>query len=71
VHVGDDEVLLDDSRRFVERAVAAGADAQLHVWLGMPHGFSNAVGKLEAAAQALDAAAAFLGERLASEQADR
>jgi hypothetical protein len=37
----------------------------------MPHGFSNAVGKLEAAAQALDAAAAFLGERLASEQADR
>src|ERR1700730_8026075 len=27
VHVGDDEVLLDDSRRYVERAVAAGVDA--------------------------------------------
>jgi monoterpene epsilon-lactone hydrolase len=26
VHVGDDEVLLDDSRRYVERAVAAGVD---------------------------------------------
>src|SRR6266550_125871 len=27
VHVGDDEVLLDDSRRYVARAVAAGVDA--------------------------------------------
>lgn len=27
IHVGDDEVLLDDSRRYVERAVAAGVDA--------------------------------------------
>ena len=29
VHVGEDEVLLDDSTRFVERAVAAGVDARL------------------------------------------
>jgi len=29
VHVGDDEVLLDDSRRYVDRAVAAGVDAKL------------------------------------------
>jgi len=36
VHVGDDEVLLDDSRRYVERAVAAGVDAMLDVWMGMP-----------------------------------
>jgi monoterpene epsilon-lactone hydrolase len=34
VQVGDDEVLLDDSVRFVERAVAAGIDAQLDVWQG-------------------------------------
>ncbi|HTE46255.1 MAG TPA: alpha/beta hydrolase, partial [Gemmatimonadaceae bacterium] len=34
VHVGDDEVLLDDSRRYVERAVAAGVDAELDVWMG-------------------------------------
>jgi monoterpene epsilon-lactone hydrolase len=32
VHVGEDEVLLDDSRRFVEHAVAAGVDAELDVW---------------------------------------
>jgi len=43
VHVGDDEVLLDDSRRYVERAVAAGVDAALDVWMGMPHGFVAAV----------------------------
>src|SRR6202042_1952457 len=35
VLVGADEVLLDDSRRFVERAVAAGGDVELGVWGGM------------------------------------
>ncbi len=30
IHVGDDEVLLDDSLRYVERAVAAGVDARAH-----------------------------------------
>src|ERR1700722_9502485 len=44
VHVGDDEVLLDDARRYVERAVAVGLDAKLDVWMGMPHGFVNGVG---------------------------
>ena len=60
VHVGDDEVLLDDSRRYVQRALAAGVDASLDVWLGMPHGFTSSVGKLKASAQALDAIGAFL-----------
>jgi epsilon-lactone hydrolase len=39
VQAGNDEVLLDDSVRFVERAVAAGTDARLDVWEAMPHGF--------------------------------
>jgi epsilon-lactone hydrolase len=65
VHVGDDEVLLDDSRRYVERAVAAGVDATLNVWMGMAHGFTNAVGRMHAADQALDAIGVFLRERLA------
>ena len=64
IHVGDDEVLLDDSRRYAERAVAAGVDARLDVWMGMPHGFPGSVGRLKAAAQALDAIAVFLAERL-------
>jgi epsilon-lactone hydrolase len=64
VHVGDDEVLLDDSRRYVERAVAAGVDAKLDVWMGMPHVFVNSVGNLHAADQALLATAALLSDRL-------
>jgi epsilon-lactone hydrolase len=64
VHVGDDEVLLDDSRRYVERAVAAGVDAELDVWMGMPHGFVTAIREFDAARQALNAIGAFLTGRL-------
>ena len=64
IHVGDDEVLLDDSRRYVERAVAAGVDARLEVWMGMPHGFVASIGMVNAAALALDAIGTFLTERL-------
>ena len=64
VHVGDDEVLLDDSRRYVERAVAAGVDARLDIWMGMPHGFVGSVGMVKASALALDAIGMFLRESL-------
>jgi monoterpene epsilon-lactone hydrolase len=64
IHVGDDEVLLDDSLRYVERAAAAGVDVRADVWMGMPHGFPGSIGKLKAAGQALDAVGAFLAARL-------
>jgi acetyl esterase/lipase len=64
IHVGDDEVLLDDSLRYAERAVTASVDARLDVWMGMPHGFPGSIGRLKAAAQALDAVGAFLTDRL-------
>jgi acetyl esterase/lipase len=64
VHVGDDEVLLDDTLRYVARAVDAGVDARVDVWQGMPHGFVSGVGKLAAADQALAAIGAFLARRL-------
>ena len=64
IHVGDDEVLLDDSRRYVERAVAAGVDARLDVWMGMPHGFPAIIGPIKASAQALDAIGTFLTDSL-------
>jgi monoterpene epsilon-lactone hydrolase len=64
VHVGDDEVLLDDSVRYVERAVAAGVNAQLNIWMGMPHGFVTNIAGLNAARQALEASGAFLNEQL-------
>jgi epsilon-lactone hydrolase len=60
IHVGDDEVLLDDSRRYAERAIAAGVDARLDVWTGMPHGFPASIGTIKASAQALDAIGIFL-----------
>jgi monoterpene epsilon-lactone hydrolase len=60
VHVGDDEVLLDDSRRYVEHAAAAGVDAKLDLWMSMPHGFVTNVGGFKAAAQALKASGEFL-----------
>jgi len=69
IHVGDDEVLLDDSLRYVERAVAAGVDARVDVWMGMPHGFPGSIGRLKAAAQALDAIGLFLAERLRAKTA--
>jgi acetyl esterase/lipase len=64
VHVGDDEVLLDDSRRYVERAVAAGVDAELDVWMGMPHGFVTGLGQFDAAGESLDGIGNFLRQRL-------
>jgi monoterpene epsilon-lactone hydrolase len=71
IHVGDDEVLLDDSLRYVERAVAAGVDAQVDVWMGMPHGFPRNIGRLKAATQALDEVGAFLAGRLQAERNNR
>jgi len=37
VHVGEDEVLLDDSLRLVQRAQAAGVQVELRVWPDVPH----------------------------------
>jgi acetyl esterase/lipase len=63
VHVGDDEVLLDDSVNLVERAVAAGVDARLDVWQGMVHGFLGGVGRLSASNEALKLISEFLIDR--------
>ena len=66
VHVGDDEVLLDDARRLVTRAAAAGVDARVDVWQGMIHVFPSHVGHLQAATAALDDLGAFLADRLSA-----
>jgi epsilon-lactone hydrolase len=64
-------VLLDDSVRFVERAVAAGVDACVDVWEGMVHGFVGGVGQLAASAEALSLIGAFLAERFAASAVQR
>ena len=65
VHVGNDEVLLDDTLRYVQRAVDSGVDATADVWECMTHGFLSGVGKLDAANKALEAIGSFLAIRLA------
>jgi len=65
VHVGNDEVLLDDSIRFVERAVVAGVDARLDVWEGMVHGYLGGLGRLAASTETLQLIGEFLNDRFA------
>jgi len=58
-------VLLDDSVRFIARAVTAGVDARLDVWEGMIHGFTGSVGSLAASEEALQLVGEFLTDRFA------
>jgi epsilon-lactone hydrolase len=44
----EDEVLLDDSIRLVEHAVAARVDAELDIRQGMVHGFVGVIGRFAA-----------------------
>jgi len=60
LHVGTSEILLDDARRYADRARAAGVDATIHVWEGMTHVFPASLGVLGAADEALGLLATFL-----------
>jgi monoterpene epsilon-lactone hydrolase len=64
LHVGTSEVLLDDTRRYAERARAEGVEAVAHVWEGMPHVFPSSVGTLDAAEQAMGLMGSFLQDKL-------
>jgi monoterpene epsilon-lactone hydrolase len=65
VHVGEAEVLLDDSVRYVALAQEAGVAAELHEWEGLPHVFAANIDGFQAATHALDLGGAFLAEQLA------
>jgi acetyl esterase/lipase len=71
VHAGNDEVLLDDSVRLVERAVAAGVDARLDLWEGMVHGYLGSIGSLAASTETLQLIGEFLIERFANAEDER
>jgi hypothetical protein len=62
-HVGDNKVLPDDSRRYIEQAVAADVDAMFNIWTRMPHGFVGDVGQLHAASLTLKSIGAFIDRR--------
>lgn len=54
LHVGEDEVLLDDARRYTAAIEAAQGNAELHIWQGMVHVFPANLALLHAAPEALD-----------------
>jgi acetyl esterase/lipase len=64
LHVGEDEILFDDSCRFAERIDSAGGTARIDVWQGMVHVFPSNVELLQAAREALDDIGEFLHSHL-------
>jgi len=66
LHVGEDEILLDDSRRVAEQIDADGGRSELHIWQGMTHVFPSNL-TLKSAVEALDILGAFLEEHLQSQ----
>jgi acetyl esterase/lipase len=60
LHVGEDEILLDDARRYTDLMAKSGAAAKLHVWQGMVHVFPANLALLRAAREALDITGEFL-----------
>ena len=66
LQVGANEVLLDDSTRMAARAIAAGVDVMLDVTADVPHVFQAFAGLLDEADQALERAALFLRQHVAT-----
>jgi acetyl esterase/lipase len=64
IQVGDDETLLDDSRRFAAKAKAAGVDVRLDVFPEMQHVFQMGAGNVPEADDAVARIGAYLRERL-------
>jgi len=69
VHVGQDEVLRDDSIRLAEKARAAGVQVELRVWPGVPHVW-QLLWRLPEARRSVAAAARFLHDA-SSEREER
>jgi acetyl esterase/lipase len=59
IHVGEPEILLDDSVRLAAAARQAGVQVTLKIWDNTPHGWQLAQGFLPEARASLDEAAAF------------
>ena len=70
MHVGEDEVLLDDSLRYGERIESQGGTVQIHTWQGMVHVFPSNVALLHAAKEALDDIGNFLRQQFVGDPYD-
>jgi monoterpene epsilon-lactone hydrolase len=60
MHVGEDDVLLDDSVGYGTRFEKDGGTVEVHTWQGMIHILPSSVAQLKAARQALDDIGDFL-----------
>ncbi len=60
IQAGNDEVLLDDSRRFAERARQMGVSIELDVWDEMTHVWQMSAGFVPEAQQAIEKIGSFL-----------
>jgi acetyl esterase/lipase len=68
IHVGDAEVILDDSTRLAARASEAGVEVSLEIWDEMPHVFPAFAGLLPEADQAIERIGTWLDQRYLSAQ---
>jgi epsilon-lactone hydrolase len=60
IHVGENEILLDDSKRLEEHARRDGVKAKLKIWPVVPHGWQLLAPNMPEARQSLKEAAEFL-----------
>ncbi len=65
IHVGNYEILLDDSTRLAAKARSAGVDVTLRVWDGMWHVFQTLAARVPEARQSVDEVGAWVQSRLA------
>ena len=66
IQVGDDEVLLDDSKRLAEAAHAAGVAVTVQVWPGLWHVWHLYAGLVPEADAALQVIADFIADQVGS-----
>jgi len=64
IHVGSDEIMLDDSVRVAERAKEAGVDVTLEVWEGMWHVWHAFASRLAEGRQAIEQIGQFVRRTL-------
>ncbi|MBM3273223.1 alpha/beta hydrolase [Candidatus Kaiserbacteria bacterium] len=64
IQVGSEEVLLNDSVRFAEKAHQAGVDVRLEVWKGMTHGWHYAAPFLPEGRAAIEAIGKFIVDKI-------
>jgi acetyl esterase/lipase len=64
IHVGGDEIMLDDSRLLAERATAGGVEVTYKMWPGLWHTFQHESPEVPEATQALVEIADFIRRRL-------